>query len=203
MAVSDPGLERDRPGRADGQDLLVLDRAQQLGLGRTGQLADLVEEDRARAGGDEQPVVIAVGTGVCARTWPKSWFSSRSCGIAAQLTARNSPPAPGPAHERRRATSSLPVPVSPVTSTVVRLGATLRIRVFTACDRRALAHQGDDVSLRVELPPQSLVFPEQPAQANQAVDPRSQVLEEDRLHQVVVRTALEGRDGIFDRGITP
>ena len=40
-----PGLKRDRARRADRQDFLVLDRPQQLGLGRPRQLADLVEKD--------------------------------------------------------------------------------------------------------------------------------------------------------------
>ena len=48
---------------ADGQDLLVLDGAEQLRLGRQRHLADLVEEDRPRAGGHEQPGVVAVGAG--------------------------------------------------------------------------------------------------------------------------------------------
>ncbi len=48
----------------DRQDLLVLDRSQQLGLRRPGQLADLVEEHSAPPCRDEQTVLIAIGAGI-------------------------------------------------------------------------------------------------------------------------------------------
>ena len=53
----------------------------------------------------------------------------------------------------------------------------------------------------MELASEGLVLQEQPAKADQAVDLGQQVLEEDRLHQVVVRPAPEGGDGVLDRGI--
>ena len=43
----DPDVDLDRLRRADGQDLLRLDRAQQLRLEPERHVADLVEEDRA------------------------------------------------------------------------------------------------------------------------------------------------------------
>ena len=53
----------------------------------------------------------------------------------------------------------------------------------------------------MKLAPERLVFPEQPPQANQPVDTGGQILEEDRLHQVVVGSALKGGDGVFHRRI--
>ena len=52
------------------------------------------------------------------RSWPKSSDSSRSFGIAAVLIATNGPAARGLCRCSARATSSLPVPDSPVISTV-------------------------------------------------------------------------------------
>ena len=52
------------------------------------------------------------------RSWPKSSDSSRSFGIAAVLIATNGPAARGEWRCSARATSSLPVPDSPVMSTV-------------------------------------------------------------------------------------
>ena len=44
-------------------------------------------------------------------------------------------------------------------------------------NRRAFAHQRGNVSLSVKLASQRLIFPEQPTEADQAVDSRDQVLE--------------------------
>ena len=49
--------------------------------------------------------------------WPKSWLSMRSAGIAAQLTETIGRSARGLARWIARATSSLPEPLSPRTST--------------------------------------------------------------------------------------
>ena len=62
------------------------------------------------------------------RSWPNSSDSSRSFGIAAVLIATNGPAARGLWRCSARATSSLPVPDSPVMSTVA-----------VDCDRRPIA----------------------------------------------------------------
>ena len=64
--------------------------------------------------------------------WPKSSLSSSSLEKAEQLTATNASLARGPAWWIACAKTSLPVPVSPVSSTDVSVAATLRAR-FTAC----------------------------------------------------------------------
>ncbi|MCY1441597.1 hypothetical protein D9M71_579170 [compost metagenome] len=50
-------------------------------------------------------------------SWPNSSDSTRLDGIEAQLNSMNGPLARGPSKCKARATSSLPVPVSPSTST--------------------------------------------------------------------------------------
>ena len=60
-------------------------------------------------------------------SWPKSSLSRMSLGMAPQLIARKRSSRRGLAWWRAAATSSLPVPLSPVTSTVERVGATTRI----------------------------------------------------------------------------
>ncbi len=76
-------------------------------------------------------------------TWPKSSLSSRLAVRAAQLTATNG----CPGCRRRctaRAATSLPVPVSPATSTGLHwLAATSRIIRRASLERRAAAGQAD------------------------------------------------------------
>ena len=64
-------------------------------------------------------------------TWPKSSLSIRSAGMAAQLTATKGRSARTLLRCRARATSSLPVPVSPSTSTVASLSAARPMRLKT------------------------------------------------------------------------
>ncbi len=56
--------------------------------------------------------------------WPNSSDSSSDSVSAVQLTATNAPVARGECVWMARATSSLPVPLSPTTSTVDIVGAT-------------------------------------------------------------------------------
>ena len=58
------------------------------------------------------------------RSWPKSSDSTSESGSAAQFTATNGPRWRGPRVWIARATHSLPLPVSPVMSTVARERAT-------------------------------------------------------------------------------
>src|SRR5205823_9748110 len=59
----DPHVDLDRNGCADGQDLLFLDRAQQLDLQVERQVADLVEEDRSSTRPLEEPFLCRYGPG--------------------------------------------------------------------------------------------------------------------------------------------
>jgi hypothetical protein len=57
------------------------------------------------------------------RLWPKSSLSRRASGIAPQFTATKGPSRRGPRRWSARATSSLPVPLSPSMRTVVSKAA--------------------------------------------------------------------------------
>ena len=106
--------DRQRLLAADALELPVLQHAQQLGLRRLVQVAHLVEEDGAarrpartcRAGLRSAPVNAPF-------SWPNSSLSSRSTGMAAQLTLTNGPDANGLCRCMCAASSSLPVPDSP------------------------------------------------------------------------------------------
>jgi hypothetical protein len=64
--------------------------------------------------------------------WPNSSLSMSSDGIAAQLTSTNASSCRGEASWSPRATSSLPVPFSPVISTRAAVGPTFAISSRTA-----------------------------------------------------------------------
>ncbi len=53
----------------------------------------------------------------------------------------------------------------------------------------------------MKLAPQRLVFLEQPPITEQPLDLGKQVFKQHRFHQVVVCTALKGRNRVFDRGV--
>jgi hypothetical protein len=121
----DPHVDRDRLARADRQDRPALEHAQELGLQLERQLGDLVEEQRAAVGElNSGPGDVLDGAG------------ERALGVAEQLAleqvgrqrrAVDRAERPGGRGEQpcsARATSSLPEPVSPRTSTVSSLAAT-------------------------------------------------------------------------------
>ena len=54
----DPGIDLTSDGRADALDLMVVQDAQQLGLGREGQFPDFVEEDGAMGGELEDSLLV-------------------------------------------------------------------------------------------------------------------------------------------------
>jgi len=130
------GVEAQEAARADGLELAALEHAQQLHLRARGEILDLVEEQRPAVGGLEEAAAVADGAGEGAANVPKSSLSKRLSGTSAQLTATNGPRARGPASWMARATSSLPVPVSPSISTVA-VDAAAR-RIVARKDRMAL-----------------------------------------------------------------
>ena len=126
-------------GRTDA----LLQRAQELRLQGERQLADLVEEERAAVRLRRRGRVRGARASVKApRAWPKSSLSSSVSGIAAQLTATNGLVArAGSRRCSARATSSLPVPLSPVIRTDASVSATRSSSSCTAAHRRAVAEQ--------------------------------------------------------------
>ncbi len=108
----DPAAGRPRGRAAHPEDLLLLQHAQDLGLGLGRHVADLVEEEGALVGLLEfaRP---GVDPGGHAFSTPKSSASSRSRGSEAQLIATTGCEARGEAEWMNRASTSLPVPDSP------------------------------------------------------------------------------------------
>ena len=73
---------------------------------------------------ENRPSLRAIAPVNAPRSWPNSSLSSRVSASAAQCSLMNGPCARGERWWIALATSSLPVPLSPVISTVARLGAT-------------------------------------------------------------------------------
>ncbi len=128
-------------------------------------------------------------------SWPNSSDSSRFSGIAAQLRARNGGPGPGAVLVDGRATSSLPVPLSPVIRTGTSWagdpadGLVHLAHCRTAADdgpvhvgvRGGLGHHG-----RLAHPPGHL---------QRLADHPPQLVRVERLEQVVVGALLHRLDG--------
>ena len=141
------GADRDHAGLfvAAGGGTVFLDEVGELPLATQAKLLRAIETKEVlpvgatRAVGIGARIVAATNKPAWSRsapvnaprTWPKSPFSRSSCGIAAQLIARNAESGSVPDACKARATSSLPVPDSPVISTLLRIGPILRIRVLT------------------------------------------------------------------------
>ena len=103
--------------RAQPAQAAVLQHLEELGLQAAAHLADLVEEERAAVGGFEQPELAFAGVGEGAALVAEEFSSSRLAGIAAQFTLDEGHVRRGLQKWQARATSSLPVPVSPMMST--------------------------------------------------------------------------------------
>ena len=124
------------PGRgcgADAGDLALLEGAQQLDLGGLGQLADLVQKERAGVGGLEVAPALGAAPVKAPFSWPNSSDSTRSGAMAPQLTVTKGRSRRGLAWWMARARSSLPVPDSPSIRTGMERGATRRARAMTRC----------------------------------------------------------------------
>ena len=82
------------------------------------------------------PFLVVVAPVNAPRTWPNSSDSSSDSGIAAQLTLMSGMSRCGLRLWIARAISSLPVPVSPVISTVLLVSATRSARRMMSCIAR-------------------------------------------------------------------
>ena len=97
-----------------------------------GELADLVEKERPAVRELEASVLLRDRAGEAPRSWPNSSLSSSVSVSAAQLTATNGRLARGLSMWMARAAISLPVPVSPVSRTVVWARETRRMVSLSA-----------------------------------------------------------------------
>ena len=114
----------DRRAAADALELALLEDAEELGLGLQGQLADLVQEEGAAVGQLEAADPPGEGAGEGAFLVAEQLALDQPAGRAAQLSLISGLAARRLWEWIARAISSLPVPVSPVMSTVASVGAT-------------------------------------------------------------------------------
>ena len=127
----DADVAAERPGVADGRVLPLLEEAEELDLERQGQLAYLVEEERAALGRARRGPGARVGAGERALGVPEELALEQRSGMAPQLTVKRRLGARDSRVERRAATS-LPVPLSPLTRTVALVRATRSITDMTS-----------------------------------------------------------------------
>ena len=110
----------DRGSRfADRCDFAGFEEAEQLRLQLEAEFADFVEEEGAVAGAADDAGVVAVGAGEGAAPMAEQMALERSRGMAAQLKGTNGLAARSEYLCTARASTSLPVPLSPVMSTVM------------------------------------------------------------------------------------
>ena len=131
-------------------DRSFLQDAQELDLRRLGQLRHLVEEQRPAVGRSEASRRRRSRPVKAPRSWPNSSASSSVSGKAAQLTATKAFAARGLRSCSARATSSLPVPLSPRMTTDASLGATASRRLIEPLH---LGRMADQPVVRRSSPP--------------------------------------------------
>ena len=127
----DADVDAQRTLTAEPHELSVLHDAQQPDLCGRRQLANLVEKERAAIGLLEPALAPAGGAGKAPRSWPNSSESISSGATAPQFTRQNGPPRRLDPSWMARATTSLPLPVSPNRRTGAPLKATTRTRSRT------------------------------------------------------------------------
>jgi hypothetical protein len=107
-------VDLDRAVAADAPDFTVLESAQQAHLHVRAHFADFIEEKRAAVRlFKQQPLRREIAPVNAPFSWPKSSLSSRLSGIAPQLIATNGPFLRGELKWMARASTSLPLPLSP------------------------------------------------------------------------------------------
>ena len=119
----DTHVDRDAHG-ADADDGLLLQEAQQVGLQLQRQVTDLVQEDGASARRLDAAALALMRAGERIRVRVRTARSASGLpAVAPQFTGTNGPRARRERWWMARATSSLPVPLSPAMST----GASTRV----------------------------------------------------------------------------
>ena len=134
-------------------------------------------------------------------SWPKSSVSSSVSGIAAQLMATNGASARGLSAWSERANSSLPVPLSPSSSTVVSVAGSLLQPGEHLAQSEVFADQ-----LRCAAPDRELFLEQQvlgddPPLLERARHEQQQVIGIDRLGEKIEGAFLHGGDRILDAAV--
>ena len=132
------------------------------------------------------------------RSWPKSSLSISSRGIAAQFTRTNGSSRRGLKRWIARLTSSLPVPLSPVMSTLARVGATRSICWVQALHRGARA---DHLVARLELGAQLGHGPREPCRPHRVADAHEHPIATQRLLEKIARAELDRQNGVLHRRV--
>ena len=120
----DADVERHLGVPADRPDRPLLEGAQQLGLQPEREVADLVEEERAAVGLDEESGAGAARVGEGAAGVAEELALEQRLGHGRAVDRDEGPALRRPRRWSARATSSLPVPLSPVMSTDASVSAT-------------------------------------------------------------------------------
>ena len=115
--------------------------------------------------------------------------------MAAQLTGTNGPPWRGLDWWMARATSSLPVPLSPRSSTVASESATARIRSSAACIAGERPSRASQAEALLDLRAQAAILLPQAAVLERALDGQADLAQLERLGQIVVGALAHGLDG--------
>ena len=184
---------------ADALEGLLLERAQDLRLQRQRQIADFVEEQRAAMRQLELARTCAATAPVNAPfSWPKSSVSSSVSGIAAQLIATNGPSLRALSACSARAKSSLPVPLSPSSSTVVSVAAARCSATDTCFSFGVVADDLRRAAPLRQLLAQDQVLGRQPPLRERALHHQQQMIGIDRLGEEVERAFLHRRDRVLD-----
>ena len=111
----------------------------------------------------KSPFLLATAPVKAPRTWPKRFDSSRSVGIEPELTVTKGAPERGECVWIARATSSLPVPLSPSTRIVDLEGPGQTNELEDLAHRLRLADDPAQAVALGELLPQAAVLFRQPA----------------------------------------
>ena len=180
---------------ADRRDHALLQGPQDFRLHGERHVADLVEKERAAVGIAERARTVAAAPVKAPLIWPNSSLSSSSAGIAAQFTATKGLALRRPWSCNARATSSLPVPVSPRIRTVASLSAAMPIAF---CTRRiASLAPISAVSLDSRHVPRAIAHRRGGSIADRR---RVQVIAADRLGQMVEGAEPHRLDGVLGAG---
>ena len=197
----DADVDLERLGAADLLELQLLQHAEQLHLhGRAGG-ADFVEEDRAAVGLQELAHLFAGGAGERAGDVAEQFAFQQVSGSAPQATSTNGPLRRPLRRWIARAIMLLPVPLSPVTSTVARVSATLSIMSNTFSIRGSRPTMLSRPKRRSSCGPQLVVFSLDAALRQGPLDRHQQLVVDQRLGEVVERAGTNGFDRAVGRAV--
>ena len=149
----------------------------------------------------KRPFLLAIAPVKAPLTWPKRLDSSRSAGIEPELTVTKGAPERGECVWIARATSSLPVPLSPSTRIVERDGPARRTSSNTLRMPGGLADDAPEAEAQRELLAQAPVLLGQPPRLGALAQGQEHFLVLEGLRDVVEGAEAHRLDGALDRGV--